>query len=88
MVSEYGRSYEVKKCTKKSLFDVGLVALANPSIVVTSVLSNFLCDAGGLVDSSSHLTVLSSVITEHVQKIKTHAASNPTSRYVIVPPLP
>jgi hypothetical protein len=70
------------------MLTVGLSSCSSPSLVVTSVLSNFLCDAGGLTDSSNHLQALSSEITDHVQVISNFAAKNPLSRFVIVPPLP
>ena len=70
------------------MLTVGLSSCSNPSLVVTSVLSNFLCDAGGLTVASNHLQALSSEITDHVQVISNFAAKNPLSRFVIVPPLP
>ena len=55
---------------------------------MSSILSNFLCDAGGATDAGNHLQVLSSEISEHVQVIFNYASRNPLSRFVIVPPLP
>ena len=70
------------------MLTVGLSSMPPPSLIVASVLSNFLCDAGGLVDAGTHQPVLSAEISEHVQLIQNYALRNPATRIVIVPPLP
>ena len=55
---------------------------------MTSVLSNFLSDAGKSVEPSGLLDALNLVIVNHVRTISGYVQSNRTTRVVIVPPLP
>jgi hypothetical protein len=70
------------------VFTSGLAARPGLSLLVTSVLSNFLCDAGHSADASTRLDVLNQVVVSHVQALSAYAQSNLTTRIVIVPPLP
>ena len=70
------------------MFDSGLSSLSGVSILVTSVLSNFLQDACEAVDSAQLLEAANSEISLHVSSLATYLRSNPLTRAVIVPPLP
>ena len=87
-VSRYGRSYQVISCTKRAVFDSSLPSLSGVSILVTSVLSNFLQDACEAVDSSRLMEAANSEISLHVASLVTYLKSHPRTRAVIVPPLP
>ncbi len=58
------------------------------SLIVSSVLSNFLSDAGLAVDESRRLEILSQVVVNHVKALFSYAQANVTTRVVVVPPLP
>ncbi len=67
------------------MFVSTLSTLPPPQILVTSVLSNFLCDAcvGDDILSSANRE-----ITEHVEALNTFSASNPEVSISVAPPLP
>ncbi len=91
VVSQYGRTYEIVHCTKEAIFVTGLASRlpsSRASILVSSVLANFLCDAGSAVDPSGLLDALTAVIKNHVAALSKYAKEHPTARIVVVPPLP
>ncbi len=69
------------------MFASSLAIRPGLSLVVVSVLSNFLCDAGQNVDQSERLDTLNKVIRDHVGLLAQYARDNAASRFVIVPPL-
>ena len=75
-------------CTKEAVLSSGLATRPGLSVVVTAVLSNFICDAGRAADQSELLESINNVICGHVSALSEYAQSNVTSRIVIVPPLP
>lgn len=86
-VSQYGRVYQVIPCTKRAVLDASLPTLSNPSLIVSSVLSNFLCDACSAVDLSQLVEAANSEISLHVRTLHGFLLANPQTRCVIVPPL-
>ena len=88
VVSAYARPYEVVKCTTRSALTSGLATRPDISLIVTSVLSNFLCDAGKKADPNGILEALNEEIISHVSAVSSYATTNVSSRIVIVPPLP
>ena len=56
-----------------------------PSVLVTSVLANFLCDA---CTADDVLASANREITEHVESLNSYALANPGVRVAIAPPLP
>ncbi len=69
------------------MFEASLPTLVNPSIIVSSVLANFLCDACSAVDVSQLIDAANTEISLHVQTIQTFLQAHPHTRCVIVPPL-
>ena len=55
---------------------------------MTAVLSNFISDAGKLVDQSGLLDAINRVISAHVVALSEFAKANASTRIVVVPPLP
>ena len=86
IVSGLGRSYEIISCTKRAVFDSTLPTLSGASLIVTSVLSNFICDAGSR-SPDRILDVSNAEIFDHVQVIHAYVQANPGVRVAIVPPL-
>jgi len=76
------------ECTRKSVFTTTLPTLDSPSIIVTSVLGNFICDAGLTATPQDLIAVTKFELTEHVQTLHSYISERPLSRAVIVPPLP
>lgn len=70
------------------MFSSGLATLSGVSLLVTSVLSNFLSDAGRESDQSDRLTALNQVVIDHVKALSSYAQANALTRIVVVPPLP
>ncbi len=50
IISRFGRSYDVIACTKRAVLESSLPTLQGVAVLVTSVLSNFICDACNLTD--------------------------------------
>lgn len=79
--------YDVIQCTKRAVFDSTLPGLTNVSLLVTSVLSNFICDAG-LQNPDQILDAANIELHDHVKQLHQYALSHPQVRIVVVPPLP
>jgi len=60
--------------------------LTSASLIVTSVLSNFICDAGAL-SPDRLLDAANSVISDHVSLLHRFSQTSPSTRIVVVPPL-
>ena len=75
-------------CTKKAVFDSNLSRLDGVAILVTSVLSNFLCDACTAADQSRLVEVANAELSAHVLSLASYLGSHPQTRAIIVPPLP
>ncbi len=85
-MTRFGRSYELIHCTKKAIFKSTLPTLTDASLIVTSVLANFKCDAGSL--SPDRLLDLSNTeLASHVQTLISFSLANPGVQIPIVPPL-
>ena len=84
-ISNVGRTYSVINCTKSSVFVSTLPTLSDVSILVTSVLANFICDACVTDDltGAAHRE-----ITRHVELLHQFSLANPEARITISPPLP
>ncbi len=64
-----GRDLLLVKCTKKTVFDASLATLTSASLVVTSVLSNFIVDVcSGVPDDEVQLFAHQQV-TAHVEAL-------------------
>jgi len=90
IVSPGGRVYEVIPCTKRAIFETTLSSpgsLPDASLIITSVLSNFICDACSTVAPERLLDVANLELTQHVQALLTYCQSNPSAKVVVVPPL-
>lgn len=86
MVSRSGRQYSVIPCTKRAVFESSLPALQGVSLVVTSVLSNFICDA--CTDPSHIVDAANAELQRHVTSLFQLLGRHPEMNVVIVPPLP
>ena len=86
IVSRLGRSYKVIPCTKRGVFESTLPTLADAPIIVTSVLSNFICDAG-LTSPDRLLDAANAELHDHVQALHKHSQAHPHVKIVVVPPL-
>ncbi len=88
IVSQSGREYRVIPCTHRAVFDSSLPTLTGAATVVTSVLSNFLCDSCLVVDPGRLLDVANTELQGHVSALLTFLQSHPDVHAVVVPPLP
>jgi hypothetical protein len=86
ITSRLGRQYEMIACTNRAVFESTLPSLSGASLIVTSVLSNFLCDAGASAPDRI-LDVANSELTSHVQFLAQFSINNPGVQIVVVPPL-
>jgi hypothetical protein len=86
VVSRSGRHYSVIPCTKRTVFESSLPALQGVSLVVTSVLSNFICDA--CTDPSHLVDAANAELQRHVTSLFQFLGLHPEVNVVIVPPLP
>ena len=84
-MSAVGRTYTLVNCTKRAVFDSTLPTLSDVSILVTSVLSNFISDAcvGNNFTRDAHRE-----ITDHVEALHRYSLTSPGTRIVVAPPLP
>lgn len=73
-------------CTKRAILESTLPNLTNVSTIVTSVLSNFICDAGSLA-LDRIIDVANAEMTAHVQFLSRYCQSHPGVKVVVVPPL-
>lgn len=87
-VSSLGRSYEVVHCTRRAVFESSLPLLNDAKLIVTSVLSNFLCDACGSADPSQLVEAANAELSSHVRTLVSYLRAHRQARAVIVPPLP
>jgi len=85
-LSRYGRSYELIHCTKKVVFESTLPSLSSASIIVTSVLANFICDAAAL-SPDRILDMANAELSSHVQTLVNFSMAHPDVQIAIVPPL-
>jgi hypothetical protein len=82
--------FELIRCTNKVVFDAHVADLGNlpsGSIVVTSVLSNFIVDACQGLDSAEVPLFASQVITAHVEALAALLRTSEGSQVFVVPPL-
>lgn len=86
LVSRLGRTYEVIPCTQKTVIDSTLPSLTSASLIVTSVLANFICDAG-VLNPDRLLDAANSVISKHISLLHRFSQTSPSTRIVVVPPL-
>jgi len=86
LLSRLGRTYVMIPCTKRSILESTLPNLTNVSVIVTSVLSNFICDAGSLA-LDRIIDAANTEMTAHVQFLSRYSQSHPGVKIVIVPPL-
>ena len=75
-------------CTKRAVFESSLSRLDGVSILVTSVLSNFLSEACTAADPSRLVEVANSELSAHVLSLAAYLRSHPQTRAIVVPPLP
>ena len=68
------------------MFESTLPTLVDVPIIVTSVLSNFICDAG-LAYPDRLLDVANAELHDHVQALHKHSLAHPFVKIVVVPPL-
>ena len=70
------------------MFNSSLALLTDVSILVTSVLSNFLCGACDAVDPDQLVEAANAALSDHVLSLVTFMGKHPQTRVAIVPPLP
>ena len=70
------------------MFESSLLRIDGASIIVTSVLSNFLCKACTASDPAHLVEVANAELSSHVALLVAHLRTNPQTRVVVVPPLP
>ncbi len=73
-------------CTQRVVFESTLPNLTPARLIVTSVLSNFLCDVGSQT-LDRILDVANSELTAHVQALSQYSVTHPNVQIVVVPPL-
>ena len=82
-----GRDLQLVQCTKKASFDAHLVTLTSASLIVTSVLENFITDVcRGLRDDEIQLFAHQQV-TAHVEDLFKVSERLPGLNVLIMPPL-
>ncbi len=86
----FGLELELVRCTKKSLFDVHFTSIgvlpAN-SLIVTSVLSNFIVDACQGLDEPEVPLFANQQITAHIETLASLLRGSSNSHVYVVPPL-
>lgn len=81
-----GRDLQLVSCTKKTVLDAHLTALTSASLVVTSVLENFITDVCiGVADDEVQLFAHQQ-ITAHVETLSDLTSRFPDVAIIIVPP--
>jgi hypothetical protein len=85
-LSTHGHIYQVINCTKKAVFTSTLTQLTNVNVLVTAVLSNFICDA--CLAGGDLAALANSEITSHVETLNVFSLSNPGTGILVAPPLP
>jgi hypothetical protein len=84
-----GDDIQLVECTKKTVFDAHLTlmgTLAPGSLIVTSVLENFISDACHGLDEEEVVLFANQQITAHVEVLTNLLTGSAGSRVVIVPP--
>ncbi len=84
-LSAIGRTYEVKGCTRKAVFQSTLATIPVPKLIISSVLANFICDASRDDDI---LASANREISDHVEALNTYCLANPDVAVAVAPPLP
>ncbi len=85
-----GLDLTLVECTKKSIFDAHLASLGelrSGSLLVTSVLANFIVDACRDLTADEIKLFAGQQITAHVDSLASLIRDNPETVCVIIPPL-
>ncbi len=82
-----GRSFQLVKCTKKAVFDSHLATLKTASLVVTSVLENFITEVCGGVPDLEIQLFAHQQLTAHVESLNELVNRLPDATAVICPPI-
>ncbi len=85
-----GMDLTLVECTKKTVFDAHLASLsglAPGSLLVTSVLANFIVDACRDLEAAEIGLFANQQITAHVESLASIIRDNPKTTCIIVPPL-
>jgi hypothetical protein len=88
--SSFGLDLELVRCTKKTVFDSHTSAislLSSGSIIVTSVLANFIVDACRGLDATKVPLFADQQLTAHVETLASLLRGSVGAQVVIVPPL-
>jgi hypothetical protein len=85
-----GLDLTLVECTKKTVFDAHLASLSgmtSGSLLVTSVLANFIVDACRDLEPAEIGLFANQQVTAHVDSLASIIRANPEAVCIIVPPL-
>ncbi len=82
-----GRGFKLVSCTKKAVFDSHLLTVTSASLVVTSVLENFISDGCVGVPDDEVLLFGRQQITAHVEGLRSLVLRLPDVNIIICPPM-
>jgi len=82
-----GKNFQLVRCTKKAVLDSSLVSLPAASLIVTSVLENFITDACTGVSDNEVQLFAHQQITAHVESLFALVSRLPTMTALICPPI-
>jgi hypothetical protein len=82
-----GRSLDLVRCTKKSVFDSHLASLTSANLILVSVLENFITDVCSGVQDDKVLFFSRQQITAHVDSLFALVNRLPSVNVIISPPL-
>jgi len=82
-----GRDFRLVRCTKKTVFDAHLAELTSASLVVTSVLENFISEVCKGVPDDEVLLFAHQQITAHVEALHQLVVRLPEVTVVVCPPM-
>ncbi len=82
-----GREFTLIRCTKKALFDSSITALTSATLVVTSVLENFICDVCTGVPDDEVPLFAHQQITAHLEALSGLVQRLPEVSVIVCPPM-
>jgi hypothetical protein len=82
-----GRGLQLVRCTKKAVFDSQLASLTSASLVISSVLENFIADGCSGVPDDEVLLFGRQQITAHVESVLSFVSRVPDVNVIICPPM-
>jgi hypothetical protein len=82
-----GRSLQLRQCTRKTSLDADLITLTEASLVITSVLENFVVDVCTGVEDDEIQHFAHQQITAHVEDLNNLITRLPSVHVLVVPPI-